>query len=149
MHLALVNHPIDTTALLDLVATHDAGITSVFIGTVRNTNDGQTVSGIEYSAYETMALHQLRAIAAEAVEQFGLCSIAIEHRLGELSLGDASVVIALSHARRTPGLDATRWVIESLKQRVPIWKREHYADGTLEWVDPTRARVAAEAEGVQ
>lgn len=146
MHIALVDTPIDTPSLIGRVASHDAGITSVFIGTVRNTNDGRAVLAIEYSAYHTMALHQLRSIGEEASARFDLCAIAIEHRLGLLALGDASVVIALSHARRTPGLDATRWVIESLKQRVPIWKREHYVDGTREWVDPTRSGAVAGAD---
>ena len=79
----------------------------------------------------------------EAVGRFGTEHIAVEHRLGALSLGEASVAIAVAHPRRAGAYDASRWVIEELKRRVPIWKLEHYLDGTREWVDPTVARAEA------
>jgi molybdopterin synthase catalytic subunit len=90
-----------------------------------------------------MAARELAAIAAEAAARFEAIDVAIEHRLGELALEEASVGIAVAHARRGVAYDASRWVIEELKRRVPIWKREHYADGTREWVDPT-GRPSAE-----
>jgi molybdopterin synthase catalytic subunit len=137
MRTAIVDGPIDVTALIAEVADHANGATLVFIGTVRETNDGRAVSGMEYSSYRTMAARELAAIANEAGERFGTTSIGIEHRIGVLELGEASVAIAVAHPHRGEAYDASRFIIEQLKQRVPIWKLEHYVDGTREWVDPT------------
>jgi molybdopterin synthase catalytic subunit len=137
MRADVVERPIDPGALLREVASHGSGATSIFVGTVREVNEGRAVTGIDYSAYAGMALRELRAIAAEAGERFGTPHVVVEHRIGALGLGEASVAIAVSHARRAPAMDASRYVIEQIKRRVPIWKREHYADGTREWVDPT------------
>jgi molybdopterin synthase catalytic subunit len=136
-HVALVTEPIDVAALLARVSSPTVGAVASFFGTVRNVNENRAVTGIEYSAYEEMAEREMHAIVDEVAGKFDGVSptIAIEHRLGELSLGDISVAIAVSHARRAPALDACRYVIEELKKRVPIWKREHYADGTRAWVD--------------
>jgi molybdopterin synthase catalytic subunit len=135
-HVALVRAPIDVTQLLARVASSGMGATSCFLGTVRNVNDGRAVHGIEYTAYEEMAQRELEAIVAEASRSAPGAQIAVEHRLGELSLGDVSVAIVVAHAHRAPALDTCRHVIEELKKRVPIWKREHYADGSRAWVDP-------------
>ncbi|MBC7895405.1 MAG: molybdenum cofactor biosynthesis protein MoaE [Cytophagaceae bacterium] len=147
MRTALIHEPIDAAALLQEVSSHGSGATTLFLGTVREVNDGRDVSGIDYTSYEAMAVRELAKIATEAVEKFGTPHVVVEHRLGALGLGDVSVAIAISHARRGPALDASRYVIEQLKQRVPIWKREHYTDGTREWVDPTRHGVAAPSGG--
>ena len=136
-HLALVRTPIDVAHLLGSVADPATGATTVFLGTVRDVNDGRAVTGIEYSAYEPMALREMRAIADEAVGRWSGARVGVVHRLGMLALGEASVAIAVAHARRAPAMDAQRFVIEELKRRVPIWKLEHYVDGTREWVDPT------------
>ena len=136
-HVALVREPIDVAHVLASVAHPATGATTLFLGTVRDANDGRPVTGIEYSAYEPMAEREMHAIAAEAAERFGDTRVALVHRLGMLTLGDASVAIAVAHARRAPAMDAQRWMIEELKRRVPIWKLEHYVDGTREWVDPT------------
>lgn len=146
MRTALVERAIDTTALVAEVADASNGATVLFVGTVRDMNDGRAVSGIEYSAYASMASLELDRIAGEAAKKFGTSDIVIEHRVGELSLGDASVAIAVAHPRRAAAFDAARHVIEQIKQRVPIWKLEHYRDGTREWVDPT-ASPAATAKG--
>ncbi len=134
----LTESTIDTNALLSLVAGNATGATVLFLGTVRETNEGRDVVGIDYSAYAPMAEKTLQEISSEAAERFHTHAIAVEHRLGTLELGDVSVVIAVSHERRAAAFDAARYIIEELKKRVPIWKREHYADGTREWVDPTR-----------
>jgi molybdopterin synthase catalytic subunit len=144
MRTAIVEHPIDVAALLREVSGVDAGATSLFLGTVRDVNDGREVSGMEYTAYGAMAEREMGAIASEAADRFGVERIAIEHRVGALELGDVSVAIAVAHAHRGPALDATRYVIEELKRRVPVWKREHYVDGTREWIDPTRRTVDAQ-----
>jgi len=138
MSARLTTEAIDPTALLGRVAADSNGATCLFVGTVRNSNDGRAVDGIDYSAYEPMAIAEMARIAAEASSRFPGVTTALEHRIGTLRIGDVSVAIACAHAHRTESLDACRYVIEQLKHRVPIWKREHYVDGTSEWVDPTR-----------
>jgi molybdopterin synthase catalytic subunit len=128
---------LDVAALLARVQHQGAGAATCFVGTVREVNDARAVTGIDYEAYEPMASTELLAIAQEAVHQWPGCRVAIAHRVGSLGLGEASVIIAVAHARRAPALDAQRYCIETLKQRVPIWKREHYVDGAWQWVDPT------------
>ena len=139
MRSALVTSALDPARLLAEVADPSNGAAILFIGTVRNMNDGRAVTGIDYSAYAGMAERELAAIVAEAAARFGTSHLVIEHRVGALGVGDVSVAIAVAHARRGDAYDASRFVIEELKRRVPIWKREHYTDGTREWVDPTRA----------
>ena len=144
----LVREPIDPAGVMRAVTRPAHGAILLFLGVVREVNDGRGVTGIEYSAYEGMAERELDAIAREAESRFDAVSVAIEHRLGELALEEASVAIAVGHAHRGVAYEASRWVIEELKRRVPIWKREHYVDGTREWVDPSgRSVVAANAGG--
>ena len=130
--------PPKIAALTREVAADDRGAVSIFLGTVRNSNEGRAVNGIDYSAYDAMAVAEMTRIVDEASERFPDVVIAVEHRLGTLQVGDVSVAIACAHAHRAQALDANRYVIEELKRRVPIWKREHYLDGTSEWVDPLR-----------
>ena len=135
--VALHDRPIDASALLREVESHAAGATVLFLGTVREHNVGRAVTGIDYSAYQGMAERVLAAITHEATTRFGALAVVAEHRLGFLALGETSVAIAVAHERRAGAYDASRYVIEELKRRVPVWKREHYVDGTREWVDPT------------
>ena len=137
MRTAIVEHPIDSAALIAEVASHANGATLLFLGTVREVNDGRDVTGMEYSAYRGMAERELAEIVREAVERFGTDDVVVEHRVGSLELGEASVAIAVAHPHRGEAYDASRYGIEELKKRVPIWKLEHYVDGTREWVDPT------------
>ncbi|HJU75485.1 MAG TPA: molybdenum cofactor biosynthesis protein MoaE [Gemmatimonadaceae bacterium] len=148
IHVALVREPIDITRLIGRVASHQIGAIAAFLGTVRDVNEGRPVTGIEYSAYEEMAERELLAIAGEASRHSDVpCAVAIEHRLGELSLGDVSVAIVVSHPHRAAALHGCQYVIEELKVRVPIWKREHYADGTRAWVDNRGTHVTSEVIG--
>lgn len=149
MRTALVEHPLDPTALLAEVANVGSGATTVFVGTVRRTNQGREVTGIDYSAYAPMAAAEMQRIAEEAAERFGTPQIVIEHRLGTLSLGEASIAIAVSHARRAAAMDAQQFIIEEFKARVPIWKREHYVDGERAWVDNTGGTLAAAPDAVE
>ncbi len=142
---ALVERPIDLAALMREVADPSCGATSLFTGSVRDVNDGREVRGVDYQAYRAMAERELRAIATAAEQRFGTPRLVVEHRVGHLDLGEVSVAIVVAHAHRAPTLDATRFVIEEIKRRVPIWKQEHYADGTREWVDPTRRPAPATA----
>ncbi len=134
MRTAIVSAPIDVAALTAEVAAPANGAVSLFVGTVRDVNDGRAVTGIEYSAYSAMAERELDEIAREAGARYGTTHVVVEHRTGYVALGAASVAIAVAHAHRGPAMDATRWIIEQIKERVPIWKMEHYVDGAREWV---------------
>ena len=136
-HVAIVDGPIDVARLMGRVEHASVGAVSLFVGTVREFNDGRDVSGIDYEAYQPMAERELNAVAREACDEFPGLRLAVEHRVGTLLVGDISVAIAAAHARRAPAIAGAQRVIEVLKQRVPIWKREHYLDGDRRWVDPT------------
>ena len=131
----IVRRAIDVDALLAEVGDTANGAIVLFLGRVRETNDGRAVTGIEYSAYGEMAERELAAIANECASAFGIAHLAIEHRLGALALGDASIAIAVAHPHRAAAYEASRFVIEEVKRRVPIWKREGYEDGSSEWVN--------------
>ena len=152
--LALTGDRIDAAAAAALgagVATPEDGALVTFVGLTRETpgtpapgaeaeaarHAGERVVALEYEAYESMALSVLREIAAEIEERFGVRRLAILHRTGRVGVGEASVAIAVAHPRRGTAYDASRYIIEQLKRRVPVWKREHYTDGTREWVNPT------------
>jgi molybdopterin synthase catalytic subunit len=135
MRTAIVDRPIDSCALLNEVADHRNGATVLFVGTVREVNDGSPVSGLDYSAYSAMAETELASIVAEAAQRWNTTDIVVEHRIGALSLGEASVAIAAAHPHRAEAYEASRYIIEELKKRLPVWKREHYVDGRSEWVN--------------
>jgi molybdopterin synthase catalytic subunit len=142
----LVREPIDALELIRAVCTPANGAVILFLGAVRQVNEGRAVTGIDYEAYEAMAQRELDAIVTEGVSRFGTPDVAIVHRLGQLAVEDVSVAIAVGHPHRGTAYAFSRWVIEELKRRVPIWKREHYVDGTREWVDPGgRPRAEASA----
>ena len=134
MRTAIVERAIDSCALLEEVAAHRNGATVLFVGTVRDMNDGSAVAGLDYSAYRSMAERELTAIVGGAAERWQTTDIVVEHRLGTLDLGDASVAIAVAHPHRGEAFEAARYIIEELKKRLPVWKREHYVDGRAEWV---------------
>ena len=142
---SIVVSAIDPASLIEEVSSAQYGAISLFVGTVREVNEGRSVSAIEYSAYKSMASAEIERILDEAVERFGISALVVEHRIGLLGLGEVSVAIAAAHPHRAPALDSTRYVIEEIKKRVPIWKKEHYSDGTREWVDPTRAPQVSSA----
>ena len=134
---AIVTEPIDTAAVLREVESPGHGASIMFVGTVREENDGKLVDGMDYSAYVAMAEREMASIAREAADKFSGSFVVIVHRIGELTIGNVSVAVATSHAHRDEAYSASRYAIEQLKARVPIWKREHYVDGTREWIDPT------------
>jgi len=137
MRTGMVEGPLDPRALLDEVAQHRNGATVLFVGTVREMNEGEAVSGLDYSAYAGMAESELASIAREAAARWATNDIVVEHRTGSLQLGEASVVIAVAHPHRGEAYEASRYIIEELKKRLPVWKREHYVDGRAEWVNQT------------
>ena len=131
----LTEREIDLELLVERVESADRGAVVTFLGTVRNHHEGRMVERLEYSAYGPMAELECDRIRLEAEHQWG-AAVALEHRIGALGIGDVSVAIAAAAAHRDAAFAACRQVIEQLKRRVPIWKREHYADGTVAWVDP-------------
>jgi molybdopterin synthase catalytic subunit len=138
LHSAIVTAPIDVTALIARAQAPGIGALSVFLGTVRDLNDGRPVTGMDYEAYESMAASELAAVAREVCERQPGLRVALEHRIGTLGIGEVSVAIVAAHAHRAEACDSARAIIESLKVRVPVWKREHYVDGDRAWIDPTR-----------
>jgi molybdopterin synthase catalytic subunit len=143
---AIVRRAIDVSALMSEVADTANGATVLFLGQVREVNDGRAVTGIEYSAYGEMAERELAAIASECATRFAIAHLVAEHRLGELSLGDTSIAIVVSHPHRAAAYEASRFVIEQVKARLPVWKREGYVDGTSEWVNAGGASQGAQAQ---
>jgi molybdopterin synthase catalytic subunit len=120
--------------VLRLVGSDDDGAIDLFLGVVRNQNDGRAVSGMHYDAYTAMAERVLAEIVAEAAALPGVSKVAAVHRIGELSVGEVSVAIAASAPHRGEAFAATRYVIEAIKQRLPVWKQERYLDGDTSWL---------------
>jgi molybdopterin synthase catalytic subunit len=137
MHLT--RHPLDVKDLLAEVQGPERGGTCVFTGTVRNDGD---VTGIEYSAYEPMAFAEIERILGEAQAQWAEARVMLQHRLGLVPVGEASIAIAAAAPHRDDAFRACRFVIEEVKKRLPVWKKEHHADGTAAWVDPSGKQVA-------
>lgn len=129
------------------VGSVEDGALLFFQGRVRRTNRGRAVSRLEYEAYGEMAERELSAICREALEQFDVGSIAAAHRVGDLALGEVSVAIAVTSPHRDDGYRASRWIIEAIKVRLPIWKHEHYEDGESHWVGAPTPEAGASAGG--
>ncbi|MES2123166.1 MAG: molybdenum cofactor biosynthesis protein MoaE [Gemmatimonadota bacterium] len=132
----LSHSPLDLEALVEAIAQPSQGAVATFAGLVRDHHAGRAVTRLAYSAYEPMAEAACEAIIAEAQQRFGVRAD-LRHRLGDVPIGEAAVVIVAAAAHRAEAFDAVRWMIDEVKSRVPIWKRERYADGTEAWVDPT------------
>ena len=130
--------PIDPGEVLRRVGADGDGAVLLFLGTVRNQNEGRAVTGIEYQGYEAMARDQLTAIVQEAADRTDTDRIAAVHRLGTLRIGDVSVAIAVSNPHRAEAFDGARYVIEEIKKRLPVWKKEHYVEGATEWLGGVR-----------
>ena len=132
--------PIDTLAVLERVGGPEDGAVILFLGTVRNHADGRSVDHLEYDAYAEMAQEALQSLVQEAAEDLGTERIAVVHRIGRLEIGEASVAIAVSSPHRADAYRVSRWIIEEIKVRLPIWKKEGYVDGKQEWVKGNRIR---------
>jgi len=131
----LSERPLDLGALVAEVSAPEAGAIATFLGLVRNHHQGRGVERLEYSAYRPMAEAEFAGIVAEALERWPV-RIAASHRVGTLLVGEAAVAVAVASAHRAAAFEACRYVIEELKRRVPIWKKECFSDGTVEWVEP-------------
>ena len=134
MLIDLTDQPIEVAAVLQAAEDPAAGAVNAFIGTVRNRSDGRRVLRLHYEAYAPMALHQLRLVAEMARQKWPMLrQVAISHRYGTLAIGDVAVVVAVSTPHRADSFAACQFIIDTLKEVVPIWKKEEYEDGTV-WV---------------
>ena len=140
--IALTPDAIDLAALVATVGDPAHGAICTFVGTTRETSpgDARPVDAIDYEVYESMALADLHAIAAETQAKFGPLKIAIVHRTGRVALGEASVAVAVGTPHRGASFDACEYAIDTLKARTPIWKREAYRDGDGAWIANTEAQ---------
>jgi molybdopterin synthase catalytic subunit len=136
--IELTTQPIDFTAVTESVRSNNAGAIVLFLGTVREfTGDAQT-SSLNYEAYPAMAVQAMQQLDQEARERWTLVDVSIVHRTGHLDLGEIAVAVAVSSGHRAAAFEAGQWLLDTLKQRVPIWKKELYSNGQTEWVHPTQ-----------
>lgn len=130
----IVRDAIDTPRVLSGLKRGEDGAALVFEGVVRNQTRGRKTLYLDYEAYEGMALQQMESLAGQALEKFEIRDVAIVHRLGRLEIGETSVLIAVASAHRAAAFEACRWLIDTLKRTVPIWKKEYFEDGAV-WAD--------------
>jgi molybdopterin synthase catalytic subunit len=130
----LTTEPIDHPALLKELADPGDGAQVLFLGIVRNHHQGREVKRIDYEAYEPMALKELQRIAKEVADEYNLERVLIVHRFGRHEIGDASIAVAIGSPHRAAAFDAAKRIMDRVKRDVPIWKKEYFADGTIEWV---------------
>lgn len=132
----LTSQPIDTEAVLARVASPEAGAVVLFLGVTRGVTDGRSTESLDYEAYHEMAKKKLREIEQEARLRWPLCGCVIVHRLGHVEVGQASVAVAVSTPHRSDAFAAGQWLMDTLKETVPIWKCENWTDGERQWVHP-------------
>jgi molybdopterin synthase catalytic subunit len=134
--IELTDAPIDYAALTERVRSHQAGAVCVFLGTTREMTGEKRTSRLDYEAYPAMARKKLQELEDEARSRWPIQEVAVSHRLGRLDLGEISVVVAVSCPHRAQAFEACRWLMDTIKEVVPIWKKETWADGSEEWVHP-------------
>jgi MoaE-MoaD fusion protein len=146
--VALTRERIDAEKLVAAIKRGEDGAVVVFDGIVRNNSRGRRTLYLDYEAYEEMALKQMERLVAEAREKFGVRAVTLVHRLGRLEVGETSVLIVVASAHRGAAFEACRWIIDTLKKTVPVWKKETFEDGAV-WADgePFPAGLAVEPEG--
>lgn len=138
----LTDDVIDPVPLRQRLLRVDAGAYASFEGWVRDHNQGRAVLGLFYESYPALAEQEGEAIVQQALARFAIADAACVHRIGELALGDLAVWVGASAAHRDAAFCACRWIIDEIKARVPIWKRERYADGDADWLHPAPAADA-------
>jgi molybdopterin synthase catalytic subunit len=134
--IQLTSDPIDYAKLTESVRSTASGAVVLFLGTVREMTDGRQTIALDYDAYTPMAETKLQELENEAHARWPIDQIAIVHRTGRLKLGEVSVAVAVSCPHRQEAFEAARFLIDTLKATVPIWKKENWSDGTTEWVHP-------------
>ena len=141
--IRMTTDPIDPDALRRELFDPAAGGYCAFEGWVRNENEGREVRRLDYEAFEELAVKEGARIVAEAVERFGVRGARCVHRIGELGLGELAVWVGVASGHRAEAFDACRYIIDEVKHRVPIWKKEHYLEGDSGWVNCERCAEAA------
>lgn len=131
--IALTTGPIDVQHVINEASSEEAGAVVVFIGTVRNMTDGKKVVKLDFESYYTMAISELEKIVTRAKEQWPVGKVSVVHRIGELGVSDIAVVVAVSSPHRKEAFAACKFIIDTLKQTVPIWKKEYFEDEQV-WV---------------
>lgn len=132
--IALVREPIVAEELLRDFSAGPDGAILTFAGIVRDNSRGRRTLFLDYEAYEDMALAQMQELARQAIDEHAVRGVVLIHRLGRLEVGETSIFIAVASAHRAQAFDACRWLIDTLKRTVPIWKKEHFEDGAV-WAD--------------
>jgi molybdopterin synthase catalytic subunit len=139
--IELTNEAIDHAAISERVRRNDCGAVVTFLGTVREMTEGRRTTALAYQAYPEMARKQMAAIEAETRARWQVGEMVLVHRLGRLELGEISVAVAVSCPHRAQAFEACRHAIDRLKEIVPIWKQENWADGSTEWIHPEASRT--------
>ena len=134
--IRITNDPIDNNAVLESVQNNRAGAVVLFLGTTRNITGTRETDSLDYECFESMAIKQLEALDTTARQRWDIVEVTIVHRLGHLLPGEASVAIAVSSPHRVTAFECGQWLIDTLKEEVPIWKKENWSDVTQEWVHP-------------
>jgi molybdopterin synthase catalytic subunit len=145
MSTGITTETIDACELLSKVGEAIDGAALLFLGTVRNSNEGRAVTGIRYEAYQEMAEPVLKEIVNEARARVADARIAAVHRIGELQVGDISVAIAVATPHRAEAFEAARYIIEEIKKRLPVWKHEAYVEGDAAWLEGEQPAVEGAA----
>ncbi len=135
MEFKISEQPITPNALKAQIETPQSGACLCFEGWVRNHNEGKPVERLEYSAYQELANKEGQRILDEAKQRFAIDKVVCQHRIGLLEIGDMAVWVGVSSAHRGSGFDACRYIIDEVKARVPIWKKEHYSNGATDWIN--------------
>ncbi len=139
--IEITHLPIETDKVLASVQSDQSGASVLFVGTTRQfTGDKETLK-LDYECYEPMAIKKMQQLCDQARIRWPVTECSIVHRVGTIELGEASIVVAVSTPHRLASFEAAQWIVDTLKQQVPIWKREYWADGTQEWVHPDQAVV--------
>ena len=133
VQIQIISTPLNITAAIEWVMAPDLGGIDVFIGTVRNSTKGKTVVRLEFEAYEPMAINEINNIVKQVFSKWLVKKVLVHHRIGVLEVGEVPVVIAVSAAHRDAAFEACRYIIDTLKKTVPIWKKEVFEDGEV-WV---------------
>ncbi|HEY4381495.1 MAG TPA: molybdenum cofactor biosynthesis protein MoaE [Acidobacteriaceae bacterium] len=148
MKIEITDGPIAADAIVTAMKAGSDGAVCVFDGIVRDNTRGRATLYLDYESYREMAIEQMQRLASEAITKFGVRDVALVHRLGRLMVGETSVLIVVASAHRAAAFDACRWLIDTLKKTVPIWKKETFADGAV-WADgePFPPNLVADRRG--
>ena len=139
--IEITHQPISTDSVLASVQSERAGASVLFVGTTRRfTRDKETLQ-LDYECYEQMAIKKMEQLRDQALSKWPIVECSIVHRIGRVALGEASIAVAVSTPHRVASFEAAQWLVDTLKKQVPVWKREHWADGSQEWVHPDESVI--------